>query len=127
MKLDDVITSKDIRPFLLYMGTPKWDAYHVHNYVGVYDFILDTQKNAAVTFKDPPRAARKIQGVKRMVWEEIRWTACHLKDVMGYWEGKRGHICETNKKYFEELLDTEKAKELGLIAEAAMYSSIDRS
>jgi alpha 1,2-mannosyltransferase len=124
LKLNDAAASQGIRPFFLHMGTPKWDAYHVHDHVSAYDFTLDTQKKKAAAFRDPPSAARKIQGVERMVWEETLWTACNLEDIIGYWEGKRGHICENNNRYFEELLDTEEAKELGLHAEAAMYQRI---
>lgn len=105
-----------VRPFFLHMNTPKWDAYHVFDHVGRYDFTLDYKHKQAVAYQDPPEISARIKGVERMVWEETRWVACNLEEVIGYWEGKRGAICEKLEKYFTEVLDTEKGVELGLAA-----------
>lgn len=104
----------DVAPFFLHMSTPKWDAKHVFDHVGEYDLTRDRSMAPAAAYRDPPEAAAQIVGVERMVWEEARWVACHLEDVLGWWEGKRGDICANIEKYFDEVLDTDLGEELGL-------------
>lgn len=106
-----------VRPFFLHMMTPKWDAHHVFDHVGRYDLTLDYKNRPAAAYQDPPEVAARIKGVERMVWEETRWVACNLEDVIGYWEGKRGTICKKLKNYFKDVLDTEKAVKLGLASD----------
>lgn len=106
-----------VRPFFLHMMTPKWDAHHVFDHVGRYDLTLDYKNRQAAAYQDPPEISAKIKGVERMVWEETKWVACNLEDVIGYWEGKRGAICQKLERYFNNVLDTEKAVELGLASD----------
>lgn len=108
---------ENVPPFFLHMSTPKWDAHHVFDHVGKYDFTLDERRQPAPAYRDPPETADRIKGVERMVWEETRWVACNLEDTMGYWEGKRGQICQRLEEYFRDVLDTGKGAELGLAAE----------
>lgn len=108
-----------VAPFFLHMSTPKWDAKHVFDHVGEYDLTWDRSMNTAAAYRDPPETAAKISGVERMVWEEARWVACHLEEVLGWWEGKRGDICSRIEDYFDEVLDTELGEELGLAEELA--------
>lgn len=103
-----------VQPFFLHMMTPKWDALHVFDHVGRYDLTLDYRNQQAAAYKDPPEVSARIRGVERMVWEETRWVACNLEHVIGYWEGKRKAICRKLEQYFSDVLDTEKAVELGL-------------
>lgn len=104
----------NVAPFFLHMSTPKWDAKNVFDHVGEYDLTWDRSLEPAAAYRDPPEAAAKIEGVERMVWEEARWVACHLEDVLGWWEGARGEICTKIVAYFDEVLDTELGEELGL-------------
>ncbi|KAL1881241.1 mannosyltransferase [Diaporthe australafricana] len=113
---EDAQSYDSVRPFFLHMMTPKWDAYHVFDHVGRYDLTLDYKHQQAPAYQDPPNISARIKGVERMVWEETKWVACNLEEVIGYWEGKRGAICEKLEKYFSDVLDTEKGIELGLAA-----------
>lgn len=108
-----------VRPFFLHMMTPKWDAHHVFDHVGRYDLTLNYKNQQAAAYQDPPEISARIKGVERMVWEETRWVACNLEDVIGYWEGKRGAICRKMEQYFRDVLDTEKADKLGLASSMA--------
>lgn len=108
-----------VRPFFLHMSTPKWDAHHVFDHVGRYDLTLDYKNHQAAAYQDPPETSARIKGVERMVWEETKWVACHLEDVIGYWQGKRGEICKKLEQYFKDVLDTEKAAKLGLSSKMA--------
>lgn len=107
---------EDVPPLFFHMSTPKWDAYHVFDHVGKYDFTWDGMRKPAAAFRDPPATADRIEGVERMVWEEVRWVACNLEDVIGYWEGKRGQICQRLEDYFRDVLDTEAGAAMGLAA-----------
>ncbi|KAH8650986.1 mannosyltransferase putative-domain-containing protein [Xylariales sp. PMI_506] len=110
-----------VSALFLHMSTPKWDAFHVFDHVGVFDLTMDTHRNPAPAYRDTPQAVAKIKGVERMIWEEVRWVACNLEHVMGYWEGKRGHICEKVETYFRDVLNTEKGAAMGLgMKDAAM-------
>lgn len=108
-----------VRPFFLHMMTPKWDAYHVFDHVGRYDLTLDYKNQQAAAYQDPPEVSARIKGVERMVWEETKWVACHLEDVIGYWASKRGAICKKLEQHFKDVLDTGKAAELGLSSKMA--------
>lgn len=114
LKKKELTAYNDVAPFFLHMSTPKWDAYHVFDHVGEYDLTWDRSMEPAAAYRDPPEQAARIQGVERMVWEEVRWTACHLENVLEWWEGKRGDICHKLEGYFEEVLDTDLGEELGL-------------
>lgn len=116
-KKDDVSPYDGVRPFFLHMMTPKWDAYHVFDHVGRYDLTLNYKKEQAAAYRDPPEASSRIKGVERMVWEETRWVACNMEEIIGYWKGKRGAICQKLDEYFRDVLDTEKAVELGLASD----------
>ncbi|KUI69845.1 Alpha-1,2-mannosyltransferase MNN2 [Cytospora mali] len=108
---------ENVPPLFLHMSTPKWDAFHVFDHVGGYDLTQDKGRNPAPAYRDPPEAADKIKGIERMVLEETRWVACNLEDVIGYWEGKRGSICQRMEDYFRDVLDTEEGAKLGLAAD----------
>lgn len=116
---DSMETYEEVPPFFLHMSTPKWDAKHVFDHVGEYDFTWDKSHKAAAAYRDPPETASQIEGVERMVWEETRWVACHLENVIGWWEGKRGDICTRIEEYFEKVLDTEAGEKLGLAGDLA--------
>lgn len=104
----------DVAPYFLHMSTPKWDVKHVFDHVGEYDLTWDRSMDPAAAYRDPPEVAAKIEGVERMIWEEGRWVACHLEDVLGWWEGKRGEICTRIEAYFDQVLDVALGEELGL-------------
>ena len=117
---EDPKSYDSVPPAFLHMSTPKWDAYHVFDHVGKYDLSLDQRRQPAAAYRDPPETADRIKGVERMIWEETRWVACNLEDTIGYWEGKRGKICQKMEEYFRETLDTDVGAGLGLAEDMAL-------
>lgn len=113
-KQDNKDAYNEVAPFFLHMSTPKWDAFHVFDHVGEYDLTWDRSLSPAAAYRDPPLLADKIVGVERMVWEETMWVACHLEDVLSWWDGKRGDICHRIERYFDEVLDTDLGETMGL-------------
>lgn len=114
-----------VRPMFLHMSVPKWDAFHVFDHVGPYDLTRDMKRKPAAAFRDLPEVVEaKLKGVERMVWEELRWVACNLENTLGYWDGKRGHICENVENYFKDVLNKEQGNELGLGKGSALVPEI---
>lgn len=114
--VENMVSYEDVPALFLHMSAPKWDASQVFDHVGKYDLTWDTLRQPAAAFRDPPTTADRIKGVERMVWEEVRWVACKLEDIIGEWEGKRGNICKRLEDYFRDVLDTEAGVRLGLSA-----------
>ena len=111
----DEARSSDVtaRAYFLHMTDPKWDAAEAFHHDGGFDLTQDDTGARAPAFRDPPEARDEIEGVERMVWEEMRLVGCELEFVTGHWREKEG-VCERLERYFEEVLDTELGSEMGL-------------
>lgn len=110
-------TYASVRPLFLHLAWPKWDATNLLEHISKWsDMTTGIDGRPEPAFHHPPELAAQIRGTERMLWEEARWSVCHLHDRLAHWKAnpKAARMCGRLDSHFRTVLDADMGIAMGL-------------